>query len=423
MSDDSTNRPPVRTSTPQLDRNGPIANVNNAEIMLMTLAGVEDMLGWDVFYDRPILWHPVPVPDAGGDAFPAKYDEPVPLNDNDLVGIRVYLQQVGQMMYLRGGDSDAAVMRVAKRRPYHPVKTYLESLVWDGVERIGGGSGEAPSWLKTWVGAENNEYTRVVGRISLVAMIARIYSPGCKYDYVPIFEGGQGAKKSTFLLILTQPWFSDCLPCDIESKDASLHLKGLWGIELGELAQFKRAQMEELKRFVSRQREKYRPPYGRMEVEEPRSCVFFGTTNEETYLSDVTGNRRFFPVKIGIVDEIGLAQIRDQLLAEALAAFRAGEAWWPEGTFEDDQARQEQAQRMDVDPWAEKILAYVRNRDRLSYSGIAESSLGIETKNLNNFHRDRIKAVLIQAKWEFRKIAGARYWMNPVKKGGGLVGG
>ena len=145
-----------------------------------------------------------------------------------------------------------------------------------------------------------------------------------------VFEGVQGAGKSRACAILGAPWVSDSLPDVTRDKDAAQHLRGKWIVEISELSALGRAEAEALKSFISRPVERYRPPYGREEVVEPRQCVFVGTTNRSTYLGDDTGGRRFWPVRVGTVELPRLAADRDQLFAEAVAAFRAGAQWWPE---------------------------------------------------------------------------------------------
>ncbi len=152
-------------------------------------------------------------------------------------------------------------------------------------------------------------------------MVMRVYHPGAKFDWMPIFEGAQGVGKSSFgRLLVGDKYFLDWLP-NLNDKDSALSLQGMWGVEMGELSQFRKNELENIKAFISRTVDKLRPPYGRRLMESARRCVFFGTTNRETYLIDDTGNRRFKPVVVGRLNFKKLAEDRLQLFAEAKHLF------------------------------------------------------------------------------------------------------
>lgn len=215
----------------------------------------------------------------------------------------------------------SAVSIVARRHRFHPVRDYLNGLKWDGEPRIA-------AWLVNYLNAFPTPYSQAVGARWLISAVARVYQPGCKADAMLVLESEQGLGKSTGLRILSEPWFVDEVP-DLSSKDSAIQLSGRWIVEWAELSNMQRAEVERVKSFVSRQIDVYRAPYGTRAEEHPRQCVFCGTTNAGTYLRDDTGNRRFWPVAVRgpfLLDE--LRRDRDQLWAEAVHAYRAGQVWW-----------------------------------------------------------------------------------------------
>jgi predicted P-loop ATPase len=242
------------------------------------------------------------------------------------------------------------VTDTARLNKFHPIRDYLASLKWDGVERL-------DKWLTTYGGVEDNEYSRAVGALFLIAAVRRIRNPGCKFDEMVIFEQPvQGTDKSTALstLAVKEEWFSDDLPLNIEGKQVIEALRGRWIIEAGELSGMRRADIGHLKSFLSRQVDRARLAYGRIVSEVPRQCVIAGTTNEHEYLKDTSGNRRYWPVRCQKFDIAALRRDRDQLWAEAVAreatgvSIRLALELWPQATVE-------QSRRLTQDPWVDSL--------------------------------------------------------------------
>ena len=217
---------------------------------------------------------------------------------------------------------DNALLIVSSENRINDVRDYLQGLKWDGIRRIEG-------LLSEYLGAEDNAYTRAVMRKSLCAAVARAITGGVKFDYMPIFVGPQGIGKSTFLRILGKSWFSDSLTT-FEGKEAAELIQGTWLNEVGELTAFTKQETQVIKQFLSKTDDIYRAAYGRRTDKYPRRCVFFGTSNDAEFLKDSTGNRRFWPVDVGIYEAKKsvweqLPQEVDQIWAEAYTYWQMGE--------------------------------------------------------------------------------------------------
>jgi hypothetical protein len=241
------------------------------------------------------------------------------LNDSALALARTGLERRGLKTVGKELVADAA-MSVAKRLQYHPICDDLRSRPHDGVERL-------DTWLVRHAGAEDTPYIRAVGRKFIIQMVARVMEAGCKADHTLVLSGPQGQNKSTACRILAgADYFSDTLPSITGDKtDAIRHLQGKWLVELAELAPSRKSESEDLKAFLSGAVDRVRLPYARFDERFPRQCVFVGTTNEDQFLRDATGGRRFWPVVVRQVIEIeALAEERDQIFAEAFAAYEAG---------------------------------------------------------------------------------------------------
>lgn len=215
-----------------------------------------------------------------------------------------------------------AVNVVANENKFHPVRDYLDRCTWDGLPRV-------DTLLVDYLGAEDSPYTRAVTRKALVAAVARIYRPGCKFDYMLTLRGRQGLGKSAFISKLGGEWFSDTFST-MQGKEAYEQVMGVWIMEVGELAGMRKAEAETIKLYISKQVDRFRPAYGRRLQEFPRQCIFIGTTNEEQFLRDTTGNRRFWVVDTpntptkNMWDDLTPDAVR-LIWAEAVELYRKGE--------------------------------------------------------------------------------------------------
>lgn len=277
-------------------------------------------------------------------------------NDSDYAALRVYLNKI-YGIYAPAKTKDALLAVVAERA-YHPVKEYLDGLPeWDGSNRV-------DTLLCDYLGAEDTVYTRAVIRKTLVAAVARIYHPGTKFDSVLILNGPQGIGKSTLFSKLARAWFSDSLTLtDMRDKAGPEKLQGYWILELGELAGMKKTDVETVKSFLSREDDKFRASYGLNVESHPRQCVIVGSTNTESgFLRDITGNRRFWPVRVNGQSAKKPWQMTGndvtQIWAEAVAVYKYGEELFLEGEVA-AMAASEQAEAMETDDREGLVRAYL----------------------------------------------------------------
>jgi len=326
--------------------------------------------------------------------------KPRDIRDSDYTKVIKWLNQNGFPTVNKQLVIDC-VQELCEDNIISPVKAYLESLKFDPVSD----KSQLSTWMEIYLGVKprspsEKQYVRAVSRLSLIQAVARALTPGCKADSVPILEGGQGVGKSTALRILHSPdWFGDALP-PMGTKDASDYLRGKWGIELAELAFQRKADIEAQKAFISKNEERFRPAYGREEIFHPRTCVFWGTTNRTDYIKDETGNRRFLPIRVEQVDIEGLKGARDQLWAEAVHYFKAGEKYW----LSDDLlklAEREANERFEEDPWVELVQQKLRSEEEVSIKEAIETCFDtIDAQSITTQMTRRMSLCLTLAGWQ-----------------------
>jgi Virulence-associated protein E/Bifunctional DNA primase/polymerase, N-terminal len=295
---------------------------------------------------------------------------------------------------------NAAAIEASYKHQYHPIRNWLAGLKWDGIRRL-------ELLFSRYCGAENSFYTREVGRCFLIAAVARVMRPGCKYDNLLVLEGPQGIGKSTFIQKLGDQYYGD-LTLDPHAASTVYVIQNKWFIELAEMEAQRRSDANALKAFLSRAEIRYRPLWEKSAVDYPLQCVFAGTINPKGtgYLTDSTGNRRFWPITCGNIDIAGLLDDRSQLFAEAYHRFQTGEPWHMTNPEAIRLAEIQQARRVTTDPWAMIIASYLQKEcaanvfPHITPTQLAHCALGLSPAAAKRADLDRIADVLTSLGWE-----------------------
>lgn len=285
---------------------------------------------------------------------------------------------------------------VATQNRFNPVREYLDALEWDRTERL-------EDWLSDYLGVKKNDYSSLVGRYFLLGMVARIYEPGCQMRLVPVLEGNQWTGKSTALRALGGEWFADT-PINIGDKDAYQSLQGKWLYEIQEFDSFSRAEANRVKAFVSSVSDNYRAPYERRNRDWPRQGVFAASVNGAEYFKDPTGNTRFAPVATTEILVDSLANARDQIFAEAVLRYQAGERQYPTREELELHFKPEQDQREIADPWFDIIYRYLElgTFKTCTVEQVLTECLKVEISKIDNARSmaTRIGNAMVRAGWK-----------------------
>ena len=286
-------------------------SASNLKIILENDPNLKGCFGFNEFNRQPEALRDMPW---------RKLDKGKAWSNADDEDLRNYLDQVWG---IRGSNNKIADVLggVQRAHAFHPVRDYLKGLEWDGIPRV-------ETLLIDYLGAADSKYTRTVTRMTLAAAVARIIEPGCKFDYMLTLVGPQGLGKSMLFNRLGGAWFSDSLT-SVSGKEAYEALHGVWLMEMGELAATRKAEVEAIKHFLTKQVDRYRVAYGKRPEEFPRQCIFIGTTNEYEFLRDRTGNRRFLPVPVQEHHKLHWSELTqyeiDQIWAESVELYEANE--------------------------------------------------------------------------------------------------
>ena len=322
--------------------------------------------------------------------------KPHSVTDEDITFCQAQLEHYGLAPKFDG--TRKAIMAAASKRAFHPARTFFMELKdkWDGTKRL-------DRWLSYYMGVEPSEFASVVGRKWLIAAVRRVFQPGCKFDTMLILEGPQNIGKSLALKELATfggvSYFTDSVG-DIQRKEAAMVMHGVLIVELAELDALSKAEITQIKSWITRQEDHYRPPYAATIRKAPRQCVLAGTVNPEgAYLKDSTGNRRFWPVWCTAVDLVALVNDREQLWAEAVIAHLDGEVLYLTGD-EIGIANRAQEERYQDDIWADDLDLYISVHREVSVRVICRDLLSIPMERRNVVQEKRIIRHLTNRGWK-----------------------
>lgn len=389
-------------------RDGPAASVHNVVHVLTHHPAWAGVYRMDEFAQRVAICKRPPYPRRDGE-----------VRDADAAELRCWLGRPDTLGVSVGEEVAVAAIRVvAERHRYNPVMEYLCGLIWDGVPRI------ERSFYQWW-GIPDGEYSRGVAASFFVSAVARVLDPGCQVDTMVIFEGNQGARKTSAIRALFGEDWAAVLTESPANKDFMLGLQGLWAAVVDEMDVFSRAEVSRIKQVVTEKKDWLRPPFGRTFQRYPRQCVFVGTANKDDYLRDPTGGRRFLPVRCGdAVDVDGLLTARDQLWAEAVQLYRAGYQWWDLPA----EAVAEQDARYDADVWEPRVMQWLEGQaaadsypaewvgkiDKVTVGDVLSYCLRVEVARQDRAAQMRIAGIMRRVGWSRRQVrvgdGSARIW-------------
>ncbi|MCK9326392.1 MAG: bifunctional DNA primase/polymerase [Bacteroidales bacterium] len=383
---------PIDSLKYDVDRNKKIArSLNNAVNYLLSLQPVSKVFRFNAFTSMLEIQSKAPW-------YKERGERGANICDEDIILLKYFLTKAVGIEFSRQIIEEAVTV-VAHRRHYHPVRNYLNSLVWDGVPRL-------DTWLIKYGHALDTVYTRAIARKTLCAAVRRVYEPGCKWDFVLVIEGVQGIGKSTACRILGRSWAGD-MNLDPHNKDSVAMMLGKWIIELSEMTALKWADSNALKSFITRGSDTARLSYQRHAKDYPRQSIFMGTVNPEHvgYLNDITGNRRYWVVRFnGPVDMVGLENDCDQLWAEAKAVYK-NEVLYLTGEAERLQIVETLA-RMPEDPMRSNVMSWANANPEITEVTTVDilGYLGMNLKSMTRGDQNRIAQALVETGWTKKSI-------------------
>jgi predicted P-loop ATPase len=380
----------------------PLATAANVLIALRGAPQWRGVIALNEFNQRPML--------IGRPPWANKWDQPRPFSDADEARALVWVQQNGMPLCRIDAVRQALAVAIDDNR-FHPVRDYLDSLVWDGRPRL-------DNWMTSYLGVNAIEnYTSPVGRCWLISGVARIYQPGCQAKYCLVLEGVQDLGKSTALEVLGGEWYTDDI-AEIGTKDSAMQAGNAWIVELAELDSIRRAHVSAVKAFISRKADRFRKHFGRYIISQARQCILAATINPGAeYLADETCNVRFWPVLCININIDALQRDRNQLWAEARDRYRDGEKWYLTDEDAVEAASLEQETRQHFDSWTDVITQYLKDKPNIKVittTKILKDILFVDYKDQDKARTTRVGIIMRKKlKWLGGHDGSRRWFYHP----------
>jgi predicted P-loop ATPase len=394
------------------------ANVYNIKVALRHAPEWRRVLAFNEFTLRVVIKCEIP---AAGD--PVIRPLPRNLEDHDVTAALAWFHEKG-ILVRKNMLYDMLLQEARDHGSFHPVRDFFAEV------SAGEEPPEVPSALNAWrinpdlpdadalslllpvgFGADDKPLNRAIGRAFMVSMVRRVYFPGCQHDHLPVFIGKQGIRKSTTLAELVgAEWFTDHLP-DLHSKDALIQLHGKLLIEWAEMGALRRTQIERTKAFITSRKDTFRPPYERTAIDVPRTCCFAGTSNDDDFLDDATGGRRFWPVECELVDREWIAANRALIWRLAVQAEAQGEDNWITAIDLQRELEDLQAEAQRRDPWEDLIVDFATScaPDGVHInSDFIFQAVGVDSKDQHNGHMQRVANILKRNGWHRKQMRNSR---------------
>jgi len=360
----------------------PFPTMANASLILRAHPALKGRIWLDTFTQR--IYHSL------GSA-------PKQWRESDDRALTVRIQQSLQLPKFDLRLIQNAVLHAAECAAKNSLTEYLDSLQWDGVDRLS-------YWLSDCLGVERNDYTTSVSRNWPISMVARAYVPGCKADTMPVLEGTQGLRKSTFLEVLGSPWYGS-IPTAFGDKDFLQAIQGRWLVEIPDMTGFSRREHSHVLATIAIREDIYRPSYGRYTAEYPRVAIFAATSETDDYLQDIRGRRRYWPLRCTAIDIDTLRAQRDQIFAQAVVEYKTGANWYEVPL----RADREQRERAEADLWEDRVLEYAEimwaesqragAKIAITSSDILLKAIELPLSKQTDAEKRRIKRIMRDAGW------------------------